>query len=116
MDNNRIEGIGHQFKGALKAGFGRLIGDAKLKADGAAERAAGVAQNAASADADPLIGVDADRIKGVGHQFKGAVREGLGNITNDPELKAAGIAEREAGATQNAAGSARDEARAAPKP
>lgn len=116
MDNNRIEGIGHQLKGALKEGLGRLIGDAKLKADGSAERAAGAVQNAASADSDPLIGVDADRIKGVGHQIKGAVKEGLGNITNDQELKASGIAEREAGITQNAAGSARDEVRAALKP
>jgi uncharacterized protein YjbJ (UPF0337 family) len=102
MENNRMEGIGHQFKGALKQGFGRLIGDAKLQADGAAERAAGVAQNAASPSADPLLGVDSDRIVGVGHQLKGAVREGFGSITNDPELKAAGIAEREAGKTQNA--------------
>ncbi|MGD0102673.1 MAG: CsbD family protein [Rhodopila sp.] len=116
MTNSRIDGVGHQVKGALKEGLGKLIGDAKLKADGAAERAAGAAQNAASADGDPLIGIDADRIKGVGHQIKGAMKEGLGNITNDLELKAAGIAEREAGVTQNAAGSARDEARAAPKP
>ena len=116
MDNSRIEGIGHQIKGALKEGLGRLIGDAKLKADGATERAAGAAQNTASAERDPLIGIDADRIIGVGHQIKGAVKEGLGNLTSDLELQASGFAEREAGITQNAAGSARDEARATSKP
>ncbi len=115
MDNSRIEGLGHQVKGALKEGLGRLLGDAKLKADGAAERAAGEAQNAASAESAPLMGIDADRIKGVGHQIRGAVKEGLGKLQNDEELKAAGIAEREAGVVQNAAGSARDEAREAPK-
>jgi len=115
MDNNRIEGIVHQLKGALKEGLGRFIGDAKLKADGAAERAEGEARNAAAASGDPLVGIDADRIKGVGHQIKGAVKESLGDITNDPELKAAGTAEREAGKAQNAAGSVRDEARDAAK-
>jgi uncharacterized protein YjbJ (UPF0337 family) len=35
----------------------------------------------------------------------------MGDLANDPELKAAGIAERAAGKVQNAAGSARDEAR-----
>ena len=113
MDKNRIEGIGHQVKGTLKQNLGKLIGDAKLEADGASERAAGEAQNAAG---DPFIGIDADRILGVGHQLKGALKEGLGKIANDQELTAAGTAEREAGKTQNAVGSARDEARDAPKP
>lgn len=97
--------------GTVKQGLGRLIGDAKLQSDGASERAAGAAQNVAAAGGDPLIGIDLDRIKGVGHQIKGAVRESLGDLTNAPALKAAGIAEQEAGRAQNAAGSARDEAR-----
>jgi uncharacterized protein YjbJ (UPF0337 family) len=46
MDKDRIEGIGHQVKGAVKEGLGRIIGDAKLEADGTAERASGKAQNA----------------------------------------------------------------------
>jgi len=109
MDKNHIEGIGHLVKGAVKESLGKIIGDAKLASDGSAERASGEAQYAAGAD--NLAGIDADRIKGIGHQIKGAVREGLGNITGNPKLAADGIAEREAGKVQNAAGSARDTAR-----
>jgi uncharacterized protein YjbJ (UPF0337 family) len=111
MNTSRIEGIGHQIKGALKQNLGKIIGDAKLEADGIAERAVGEAQNAAGSNGDPLIGIDADRLMGVGHQLKGAFKESVGKISNDPELTAAGVAEREAGKAQNAIGSARDEAR-----
>ena len=64
-----------------------------------------------AAGADNLVGVDADRIKGIGHQLKGALKEGLGSITGDAKLEAEGVAERGAGKAQNAAGSARDTAR-----
>jgi uncharacterized protein YjbJ (UPF0337 family) len=113
MDSNRLEGIGHQVKGGLKEGLGKIIGDAKLTADGAAERAAGEAQNAAVPEGENGTGIDTARIVGVGHQLKGALKEGLGNIANKPELAAEGTAEREAGKIQNAVGSARDEAREA---
>ncbi len=109
MDKKQIEGIGHLVKGALKEGLGKIIGDAKLTSDGSAERASGEEQYAAGED--NLVGIDADRIKGIGHQLKGALKEGLGDITSDPALAADGIAERVAGKAQNAAGSARDEAR-----
>jgi uncharacterized protein YjbJ (UPF0337 family) len=109
MDKNHLEGIGHLVKGAVKEGLGKIIGDAKLASDGSAERASGEAQYAAGAE--NLVGVDADRIKGIGHQLKGALKEGLGNITGDPKLEAEGIAERGAGKAQNEAGSARDTAR-----
>ena len=109
VDKNQIEGIGHLVKGAVKESLGKIIGDAKLTSDGSAERADGEAQYAASGDS--LVGIDADRIKGIGHQLKGALKKGLGNITGDPKLEADGIAEREAGKVQNAAGGARDAAR-----
>ena len=109
MDKNHLEGIGHLVKGAVKEGLGKIIGDAKLTSDGSAERASGEAQYAAGAD--NLVGIDADRIRGIGHQLKGALKEGLGNITGDPKLEADGIAERGAGKAQNAAGGARDSAR-----
>jgi uncharacterized protein YjbJ (UPF0337 family) len=70
MESNRIEGIGHQVKGAVIEGLGKAIGDAKLAADGAAERAIGDEQNVAGAGGDQLIGVDADRIEGIAHQVK----------------------------------------------
>jgi uncharacterized protein YjbJ (UPF0337 family) len=47
MDTERVEGIGHQVKGAIEQTLGRIIGDATLAADGAAERAGGDAQVAA---------------------------------------------------------------------
>ena len=111
MESNRIEGIGHQVKGAVMEGLGKAIGDAKLATDGAAERAIGDEQNVAGAGGDQLIGVDADRIQGIAHQVKGALIQGLGALVGNPQLAADGVAERLAGKAQNAAGSARDLAR-----
>jgi uncharacterized protein YjbJ (UPF0337 family) len=113
MDSNRLEGIGHQVKGVLKEGLGKIIGDAKLTADGAAERAQGQAQNVPDPEGESVIGIDTDRIAGVGHQLKGAVTEGLGKLAGKPELVAEGSAERDAGKQQNATGRARDTAREA---
>ena len=52
MDADRIEGIAHQVKGALIQGFGALVGNPQLAADGVAERLAGKAQNAAGSARD----------------------------------------------------------------
>ena len=111
MESNRIEGIGHQVKGAVMEGLGTAIGDAKLAAEGAAERAIGDEQNVAGAGGDQLIGVDADRIMGIAHQVKGALIQGFGALVGNPQLAADGVAERLAGKAQNAAASARDLAR-----
>jgi uncharacterized protein YjbJ (UPF0337 family) len=112
MDNTRIEGMGHQLKGAVKETVGKIIGDAKLVSDGAAERARGHAQTGAGGG--PLIpGIDTDRIAGVGHQLKGAIKQGFGNLIGDAKLAADGSAERSLGKSKDAAGSARDEARRA---
>jgi uncharacterized protein YjbJ (UPF0337 family) len=46
VDKDRLEGVGHQLKGAAKLGLGKLIGDGKLVAEGTAERASGKAQDA----------------------------------------------------------------------
>jgi len=111
MAENRIEGIGHQVKGAVKEGIGTVIGDAKLVADGTAEREVGNAQNVPKAAGDQVLGVDTDRIGGIGHQVKGALKQSFGALIGSPKLEASGLAEREAGKAQNAAGSARDVAR-----
>ena len=114
MDTSRrIEGIGHQVKGAIKESLGVAIGDAKLAADGNAERAIGDAQNSVSTGGDQLIGIDTDRILGVGRQIKGALLEELGRLVGNPKLQAAGNAERDAGKEQNIAGGDRDLARQA---
>lgn len=46
MDKDRIAGSAKQAKGALKETAGKLFGDAKLVAEGKADKTAGVIQNA----------------------------------------------------------------------
>jgi uncharacterized protein YjbJ (UPF0337 family) len=46
MDKDRIEGSTKQAKGAIKQAAGKLTGDAKLKAEGAADKMKGKIQNA----------------------------------------------------------------------
>lgn len=108
--DNRIGGLGHQVKGAVKEAVGKIIGDAKLESDGAAERARGHAQTGAGGG-QLIAGIDTDRITGVGHQLKGAIKQGFGKLIGDAKLAADGSAERTMGQGQDAAGSARDEAR-----
>jgi uncharacterized protein YjbJ (UPF0337 family) len=45
MDKDRIAGAAHQVKGAIKETVGKVTGDAKTQAEGAAEKAAGKVQN-----------------------------------------------------------------------
>jgi uncharacterized protein YjbJ (UPF0337 family) len=45
MDKDRIVGAAHQVKGAVKQTVGRVTGDAKTQAEGAAEKASGKAQS-----------------------------------------------------------------------
>ena len=40
MDKDRVEGAAHQVKGAVKEVVGKVTGDAKTQAEGAAEKAA----------------------------------------------------------------------------
>jgi len=46
MDKDRVEGAGHQVKGAVKEAAGKMTGDQKLQAEGKTEKAAGKVQNA----------------------------------------------------------------------
>jgi len=46
MDNDRIAGSAKQAKGAIKEIVGKVTGDAKLRADGKADKAEGKVQNA----------------------------------------------------------------------
>ena len=57
--------------------------------------------------------MDKDRVEGLGHQVKGAVKEGVGKATGDAKTQAEGAAEKQAGKVQNAVGGAKD-ARATP--
>jgi uncharacterized protein YjbJ (UPF0337 family) len=56
MDKDRIKGSAQQAKGSAKEAIGQLIGDAKLEADGKAEKAAGKLQNAVGGFKDTLRG------------------------------------------------------------
>lgn len=109
--SKRIEGIGHQVKGAVIESLGDVIGDAKLAAEGKAEREIGDKLNAADAGGEQLAGIDTDRIVGVGRQIKGAVMEQIGGLAGNPQLRADGVKERKAGVEQNIAGGDRDVAR-----
>ena len=46
MDKDRIVGSAHQAKGAVKEKIGKVTGDAKTQAEGAAEKNSGRVQNA----------------------------------------------------------------------
>jgi uncharacterized protein YjbJ (UPF0337 family) len=54
MDKDRVEGVGHQVKGAVKEGAGKVVGDKETQAEGAAEKAAGKVQNAAGGAKDKV--------------------------------------------------------------
>jgi uncharacterized protein YjbJ (UPF0337 family) len=45
MDKDRVVGAAHQVKGAAKEIVGKVTGDTKTQAEGAAEKAAGKVQN-----------------------------------------------------------------------
>jgi uncharacterized protein YjbJ (UPF0337 family) len=116
MEDHRLEGFGHQVKGAVKQSIGNAIGDAKLAADGTAERTIGDQQVAAGLGPDgegQLFGIDTARVMGIVNQFKGTLMQGVGSLVGNPKLQADGIAQQQAGKAQNAAGSERDEARQA---
>jgi uncharacterized protein YjbJ (UPF0337 family) len=56
MDKDRIEGIGKQVKGTLKDAAGKLTGDAKLQAEGKADKVEGKVQNTVGGVKDSLRG------------------------------------------------------------
>jgi uncharacterized protein YjbJ (UPF0337 family) len=56
MDKDRIKGVGHQVKGAVKEVAGKVTGDTKTEAEGKAEKAAGKVQNTVGGVKDSLRG------------------------------------------------------------
>jgi uncharacterized protein YjbJ (UPF0337 family) len=54
MDKDRIEGTAKQVKGAIKGAVGKVVGDAKLQADGKADQVEGKVQNAVGGLKDTL--------------------------------------------------------------
>ena len=56
MDKDRIAGSAKEIKGAVKQVVGKAVGDAKLEADGKAEKVEGKVQNAIGGLKDKLRG------------------------------------------------------------
>jgi uncharacterized protein YjbJ (UPF0337 family) len=54
MDKDRIKGSAHEVKGAVKEAVGKVIGDKKIQAEGAGEKAAGKVQNAVGGAKDAV--------------------------------------------------------------
>ncbi|HEY8697852.1 MAG TPA: CsbD family protein [Rhizomicrobium sp.] len=57
--------------------------------------------------------MDNDRIKGMGDQAKGAVKDAAGKLTGDTKLQAEGKADKLKGKVENAVGGAKDAIREA---
>ena len=56
MDKDRVKGSAKQAAGAIKESVGKITGDAKLQADGKADKTAGKIQNAVGGLKDALRG------------------------------------------------------------
>lgn len=56
VDKDRVAGSAKQVKGAVKQAVGKVIGDAKLQAEGKADKVKGKAQNAVGSLKDTLRG------------------------------------------------------------
>ena len=54
MDKDRLEGSANQAKGAIKEAAGKITGDSKLQAEGAADKAVGKVQNAVGGVKDAI--------------------------------------------------------------
>ncbi len=54
MDKDRIGGMADQAKGAIKKGIGKITGDAKLQAEGEADKMKGKAKNAVGGAKDAV--------------------------------------------------------------
>lgn len=57
--------------------------------------------------------VDKDRLKGIGKQAAGSVKEAVGKVVGDKKLEANGSNEKTVGKIQNAVGGAKDAVRQA---
>jgi uncharacterized protein YjbJ (UPF0337 family) len=54
MDKDRIAGAAHEAKGKIKESVGKMTGDKKTQAEGAAEKNAGKVQNAVGGAKDAV--------------------------------------------------------------
>ncbi len=59
--------------------------------------------------------MDEDRLKGIGKQVTGSIKEAIGKVTGDTKAQAEGAVEKTAGKAQNTIGGAKDTVRDAAK-
>ncbi len=62
----------------------------------------------ASADDTPTTAGAVDRLKGLGNEAIGSAKRGVGNLTDDEQLKAEGSAQKRKGQIQQEKGKAKD--------
>lgn len=55
--------------------------------------------------------MDSDRMKGMGKQVSGSIKEAIGKVTGSKRTEAEGAADKAAGKTQNAIGGAKETVR-----
>ena len=55
--------------------------------------------------------MDKERVKGIGKQVSGSIKEAVGKITGDTKTEAEGAAQKTTGKVQNAVGGAKDKVR-----
>src|ERR1700749_3525251 len=65
MDKDRVEGVAHQAKGSIKEAAGKVTGDKRTEAEGAAEKAAGKVQNAVGGAKDAVKDARAHNASGL---------------------------------------------------
>lgn len=58
MDEDRIDGAAKNVGGKIKEGFGKLVGDSKIEADGKADQVEGKVQNTWGGAKDTVRGTD----------------------------------------------------------
>ena len=62
MDKDRTTGVGHQIKGSLKEGVGKLTGNERMQAEGRAEKLGGKVEEGVGKGKDAIRDV-ADSLK-----------------------------------------------------
>ena len=77
-----MSGSAEEFKGSLKEGVGKLIGNEKLQAKGAAEKTKGRTKR---------------RAGGLAKEVKGTAKEAAGKLTGNIDLEYEGKAQGKAG-------------------
>jgi uncharacterized protein YjbJ (UPF0337 family) len=71
---------------------------------GDADRFGGSSARRRSAEEDIMRSAGSDKLKGAVHQVKGKVKELAGKVTDNPKLRAKGVAEKTAGKAQKKLG------------